>query len=90
MSSFFTLRCRPTSETSRAGILVVCFILVLGTIANLVPDRFLRPAGVIGTIYYLTAYFVALSYARRQRSFAALGITGGHWLVAVVVGVLPS
>ena len=90
MSSPFTSGCRPGSETLRAGILVVCFILVLGTIANLVPDRFLRPAGVIGTIYYLAAYFVALSYARRQRSFAALGITGGYWLVAVVVGVLPA
>ncbi len=88
MPSFFTLRCLPTSETLRAGTFVFCFILVLGSGANLVPERFLRPAGIAVAIFYVAIYFAALSFARRQQSFASLGITGGHWLIAAIAGII--
>jgi membrane protease YdiL (CAAX protease family) len=88
MPSFFTLRYRPTSETLRAGTLVFCFILVLGSTANLVPDRFFRPASIAVAIFYVAIYFASLPFARRQQSFASLGITGGHWLIAVIVGII--
>ena len=88
MRSFFTFRCRPTSETLRAGTFVFCFILVLGSAANLVPDRFLRPAGIAVALFYVAIYFASLSFARRQLSFASLGITGGHWLIAVIAGIV--
>ena len=88
MSSFFALRCRPTSDTLRAGVFVFCFILVLGAIANLVPDPFLRPAGIAGSLYYVVAYFGSLSFARRQRSFSSIGLTGGHWLIGVITGII--
>jgi hypothetical protein len=88
MPFVIALRCRPTAETLRAAIFVVCFILVLGLGANLVPPRFLRLAGTGVTIFYVAVYYASLSFARRQRSFAALGITQGRWLVAVVAGII--
>ncbi len=88
MTSFFTLRYRPGAETLRAGTFVFCFILVLGSTANLVPDRFLGPAGIAVAIFYVAVYFATLSFARRQQSFASLGITGGHWLIAVIAGII--
>ena len=88
MPAFFMLRYLPTSETSRAGTFVFCFILVLGSTANLLPDRFLRPAGIAVAIFYVAIYFASLSFARRQQSLASLGITGGHWLIAVIAGII--
>lgn len=88
MPLVIALRCRPTAETLRAAIFVVCFILVLGLGANLVPPRFLGLASTGVTIFYVAVYYASLSFARRQRSFAALGITQGRWLVAVVAGII--
>jgi membrane protease YdiL (CAAX protease family) len=53
-----------------------------------VPERFLRPAGIVGTVCYVAIYFVTLSFARRQQSLTCLGITGGHWLIAIIIGVV--
>ncbi len=88
MPSVIALRCRPTAETLRAAIFVVCFILVLGLGANLVPARFLELAGKGVTIFYVAVYYASLSFAGRQRSLAALGITQGRWLVAIVAGIV--
>lgn len=73
MSAHSALRCRPTVETLRAVIFVVCFILVLGIVANLVPPRFLRPAGIGVAVFYVVIYCATLSFARRTNLGAALG-----------------
>jgi hypothetical protein len=88
MTSFFTLHHRLNPETLRAGTFVFGFILVLGSAANLVPDRFLRPAGIAVAIFYVAIYFASLSFARRQQSLASLGIAGGHWLIAAIAGIV--
>ncbi len=88
MPSFSILHYRPTSETLRAGAFVFCFILVLGSTANLVPVRFHRPAGIAVAIFYVALYFACLAFACRQQSLTSVGITGGHWLVAVIAGII--